>query len=564
MASKLQNMTQTMALTTRKGVGSQRWQRPVYRDGLAPCNDACPAGENVQGWLAEAQAGRYREAWEALTAANPLPAIHGRACYHPCETACNRGQLDASVGINSVERFLGDRALEEGWAFPEAPASGKRVLVVGAGPAGLSCAYHLARRGHRVEIHDANPEAGGMLQYGIPSYRLPRDVVQHEAARILAMPNVELVPNHRIDDLRAAREEGSFDAVFVSVGAQISNHTNIPTVDGRKLADALSVLEEAKRDESTRLGRVVAIVGGGNVAIDAARTARRLGAQEAIVIYRRDAGHMRALESETHEALVEGVRMKWMSVVTGFSAEGVTVEKVAPGPDGALLPTGEVERLDADAVLLAIGEHSDLSLLAQYGSIHTTAHDEVVVDDSYMTGEAGIFAGGDCIGGARTMTAAVGHGRKAAAAIDDWLAGRKAATPPARTLIGFEKLHLPDYLEAPRQTQAELPPAARAGFGEVTAGLDEPEACFESQRCLSCGNCFECDNCYAACPEQAIARRGPGLGYAVDLDLCTGCAVCFEQCPCHAIEMIEEPASAAAVLGSLGEPLAPGGFKVRP
>lgn len=563
MAFKLDDMTQVLALTTRKGVGSLRWQKPQWIDFLPPCNHACPAGEDIQAWLALAQAGRHEEAWRTLVENNPLPSTHGRACYHPCESSCNRAALDAPIAIHAVERFLGDLASDNAWTVPVAAPSGKRVLIVGAGPAGLSCAWQLARRGHAVEIRDQNPNPGGMMAYGIPEYRLPRTDLQREIAHITALPGVTLRCGERVDDVARARREGGFDAAFVAVGAQLSNHLDIPAVDGRRIVDAVGLLDQVRRDERPSLGRVVVVVGGGNTAMDAARTARRLGAEEAVLVYRRDAAHMGAHPDEAEEAFAEGVKVKWVSTVQQFGAKGVVIEKMALGADGQLTPTGETEQLAADSVLLAVGQHSDLALLAGAPQA-TTAQGVVQVGEQMMTGEDGLFAGGDCIGGARTMTTAVGHGKAAARNIDAWLRGERYVHRTSHRIVNFDDLHLPGYLEAPRSQQREVPPQLRADFGEVVSGLSPAQARYEAERCLSCGNCFECDNCFAACPEQAIQRLGPGRGYAVDTELCTGCAICFEQCPCHAIEMVPEPTAATLPIGSLGEPVAPARFKVRP
>ncbi len=572
MPMRPDDMTQVLALTTRKGVGSLRWQKPAWVDLLPPCNHACPAGEDIQAWLALAQAGRHEQAWRTLVQNNPLPATHGRACYHPCESNCNRAALDAPIAIHAVERFLGDLASDSGWTVPVAAPSGKRVLVVGAGPAGLSCAWHLSRLGHAVEIRDENPGPGGMMAYGIPEYRLPRAELQREIARITAMPGVALRCGERVDDVARARRDGGFDAAFVAVGAQLSNHLDIPAVDGRRIVDAVDLLDRVRRNERPALGRVVVVVGGGNTAMDAARTAQRLGAEQALLVYRRDAAHMGAHPDEAEEAFAEGVKVKWVSTVQQFGAQGVVIEKMVLDAEGKPTPTGETEQLAADSVLLAVGQHSDLSLLAGAPAA-VIAQGVVQVGPQQMTGEEGLFAGGDCIGGARTMTTAVGHGKAAARHIDAWLRGQAYAHRKSNRIVNFDDLHLPGYLEAPRSRQQELPPELRAGFGEVVAGLSPAQARYEAARCLSCGNCFECDNCFAACPEQAINRLGRGKGYAVELELCTGCAVCFEQCPCHAIEMLPDPATAgsgkgsgaaALPLGSLGEPVAPSRFKVRP
>ena len=277
--SKQLDMTPQPDLSQKTGTGPVRTRLPVWRPALPPCNHACPAGENIQAWLALAEAGRFEAAWQRLIEENPLPAVHGRVCYHPCETACNRAQVDDAVSIHAIERFLGDEALARGWQpAPPAPASGKKVLVIGAGPSGLSCAWHLNRLGHQVEIREAGPLAGGMLRFGIPAYRLPRDVLDREVARIVAA-GVTLTLNHKVEDVLKARDEGGFDAVFMAIGAHLAKRVDIPAREAGKILDAVSFLEQASLAEEQglpppKLGRRVAIYGGGNTAMDAARTSR--------------------------------------------------------------------------------------------------------------------------------------------------------------------------------------------------------------------------------------------------------------------------------------------------
>lgn len=539
---KRSDMTPAVDLAAEPGAGPVRARRPVYVDLLPPCNNACPAGEDIQAWLALAQAGHYRAAWERLVADNPLPATHGRVCYHPCESACNRNELDAAVSIHAVERFLGDLAAERGWVFP-APAatSGKRVLVVGAGPSGLSCAYHLTRLGHAVEIHEAGPVAGGMLQFGIPAYRLPRAELAREVARIEAL-GVRIVLNRKVEDLLAARNAGGFAAVFVAIGAQLSQHVEIPARDAARVQDAVGLLREVSAGEHPLLGRRVVVYGGGNTAMDAARTARRLGADEAMIVYRRDRAHMPAHAFEADEALAEGVKIKWLTTIREIAGPDLTVERMTIGADGRPMPTGEIETLSADAVVLALGQATDSGFLHRVPGIGFRPDGSVIVGPDMMTGETGIFAGGDMVPGPRSVTVAVGHGKRAARHIDAWLRDSPHAEPERPPVVGFAMLHLPVFSDAEPTAQRELPLAERLGFTEITAGLAPREAQREAQRCLSCGVCFECDNCYAACPEDAIIKLGPGNRYRYVYAKCTGCATCFEQCPCHAIEMIAEPA----------------------
>ncbi|MFO1407890.1 MAG: NAD(P)-binding protein [Steroidobacteraceae bacterium] len=520
--------------------GSWRTVRPVYVDRLPPCNDACPAGENIQGWLFHAEAGEYERAWRLLVRDNPLPAVMGRVCYHPCEGACNRGRLDECVGINAIERFLGDEALRHGWQFDPPPApSGKRVLVVGAGPSGLSAGYHLARLGHAVTIREAGPVAGGMMRFGIPKYRLPRDVLDAEIRRIEAL-GVAIELSAKVDDVLAARDEGRYDAVFLAVGAHIAKRAYIPAGSASKMLDAVSVLRSMEGESKPLLGRRVVVYGGGNTALDVARTAKRLGATESIIVYRRTRERMPAHESELEEALQEGVLVKWLSTIRQAGESSITVEKMRLDDSGSPVPTGEFETLEADSVVLALGQDVDLSLLDGVPGLEI--EDGVVkVDDRLMTGHAGIFAGGDMVPGERTVTVGVGHGKLAARHIDAWLRGARWTHPPRPELATYERLNTWYYSDAPRSRQPVLDAIRRQStFDEVVGSYDETTAQFEARRCLSCGNCFECDNCYGVCPDNAVVKRGPGQRYEFNYDYCKGCGLCVAECPCGAITTTPE------------------------
>jgi len=538
------DMTRPPDLTQERGTGPVRIQRPLYVDLLPPCNNACPAGENIQAWLGHAQAGRFEEAWREILRNNPLPAVHGRVCYHPCEDNCNRKRLDATVSIHAVERFLGDMALEKGWTIPiEAPPSGKKILIVGAGPSGLSAAHHLALMGHSVEIRDAGPVAGGMMHFGIPAYRMPRDVLDTEIKRIEDM-GVKIVLNHKVENLLAEKEEGGLDAAFVAVGAHISKRTDIPARDAGKVLDAVAFLRDVEHGEAPKLGRRVAIYGGGNTAMDAARVAVRLG-HEPMIIYRRDREHMPAHEFEADEAIEEGVKIHWLRTIKSIEETTFNVEVMEIDENGKPKPTGEIETLEADDLILALGQDTDTDFMRNIPGIEFQWDGCVQVSENMMTGHEGIFAGGDMVPDDRSVTIAVGHGKKAARNIDAWLRGETYVTAPKHSIATFEKLHVWFYTDAAQRPQDHADMLQRrTSFDEVVKGLSTEEATYESQRCLSCGNCFECDGCYGACPEKAVIKLGPGNRYKYDFDKCTGCAVCFEQCPCHAIEMIPEPSVA--------------------
>jgi NADPH-dependent glutamate synthase beta subunit-like oxidoreductase len=509
-------------------------------DFLPPCNNACPAGEDVQAWLALAQAGNYQRAWEKLAEQNPMPAIHGRVCYHPCETVCNRTAVDSPVSIHAVERFLGDLAIENEWQFPKPRKhTGRRVLVIGAGPSGLSAAYHLARFGHDVEIYEAGPIAGGMMHFGIPAYRLPRQVLKAEIARIENL-GVRITLDRKVTDVLAEKKKGDFDAVFIAIGAHIGKKTDIPARDAGKILDAVTFLRDVELGNAPSLGRRVAIYGGGNTAMDAARTAKRLGAEEALVIYRRDREHMPAHDFEADEALTEGVKIHWLRTIKDLDETTMTVERMEVR-DGRPVPTGEFETLEADSLILALGQSTETAFLSGIEGIEFADNGTVAVDAKMMTGYAGIFAGGDMVPSERTVTVATGHGKKAARNIDAWLRGRAYEKPSNNPLVTTEQLHVwyKTHADAAEQPHVE-PEVAVTGFDEIVAGLGEDEARYEAQRCFSCGNCFECDGCFGACPEDAIIKLGPGKRYRFIYNLCTGCGVCYEQCPCHAIEMVPE------------------------
>ncbi len=544
MSTRLRDFTPAIDLTETSGTGPVRVKKPEYVTLTPPCSNACPAGENIRGWLALAQEGRFREAWETLTAENPMPAVHGRVCYHPCESNCNRKEVDTSVSIHAVERFLGDMALAEGWKFkPVKEPSGKKVLVVGAGPSGLSAAYHLARLGHQVEIHEAGPVAGGMIHFGIPAYRMPRDELANEIKRIEDM-GVKIVLNHKVTDLDAERKAGGFDAVFVAIGAGMGKRVDIPARDAVQVLDAVNMLHDTSAGDPPLLGRRVIVYGGGNTAMDAARTAKRLGATETLIVYRRDREHMPAHEFEADEAIEEGIKIKWLTTIKEIQGDELTVERMTINDQGKPEPTGEFDKLSADAVVLALGQETDSGFLKNVPGLNFSWNGTVEVDANMMTGAEGVFAGGDMTPGDQSVTIATGHGKKAARSIDAWLNGTTYVEPEKADLVSFDKLHLPVYSDADPRTQAELEAAKRvSGFDEIIAGLSNTEAMYEAQRCYSCGDCYECDNCFAACPEDAITKLGPGRGYDIDYDKCTGCATCYYQCPCHAIEMTPEIAT---------------------
>ncbi len=391
---------------------------------------------------------------------------------------------------------------------------------------------------------EAGPLLGGMMRFGIPQYRLPRDVLEAEMQRIVAM-GVTVKLNARVARIDDAMQ--GFDAAFLAVGAHIGRRAFIPAKDSSRILDAVSVLRSMEAGDKPMLGRRVVVYGGGNTAIDVARTAKRLGATEAVIVYRRTRERMPAHDFEVEEALQEGVMVKWLSTIkqagNDASAGALTIEKMVLDAKGNPQPTGEFETLEADSLVLALGQDVDLSLLEGVPGLAVT--DGVVQVDplTMMTGRAGLFAGGDMVPAERNVTVAVGHGKKAARHIDAWLRGTVAAAPAKHALASFERLNTWYYSDAPKTVRPQLELARRtSSFDEVQGGLTEANALFEARRCLSCGNCFECDNCYGVCPDNAVIKLGPGNRFAFNFDYCKGCGVCAAECPCGAIEMVPEVA----------------------
>jgi NADPH-dependent glutamate synthase beta subunit-like oxidoreductase len=519
--------------------GSWRTERPIYVRRQPPCNNACPAGENIQAWLALAEEGRYEDAWRQIMDDNPFPAVMGRACYHPCESSCNRQYLDESVGINSVERFLGDQALTYEWKMEPGQSTGKRVMIIGAGPGGLACAYHLRRLGHDVTVFEASPRPGGMIRYGIPKYRMPREKLTAEIARIEAM-GVDIQCNARVDDILAAKQQGRFDAVFLAVGAQLPRRVDIPTEGNAVVLDALDVLRDAELDNPTRLHGRVLVYGGGNTAMDVARTAIRYGARKVTVVVFEAREHMPAHKFEVQEALEEGTELVNLRAIRKVAGKTITLEVMAPTNERWPRPTGEFETVEADVVVQAIGQSIEQDCLGKIPGLEIK--DGVIqVDDMMRTGAEGIFAGGDMAPSIRTITTSIGHGKKAARNIDAYLRGTEYVPPRKDELAKFEHMEPWYYSDAPRSHRPRLDVVRRtSGFAEIVGNLDEESAAYEARRCMSCGNCFECDNCYGVCPDNAVTKLGPGKGFEFKYDYCKGCSLCETECPCGAIKMIPE------------------------
>lgn len=524
-----------------EGTGPRRSRQPVYVDFMPPCNSACPAGENIQAWLSFAQAGNYFEAFQTILEDNPFPSVMGRVCVKPCETGCNRNHIDNTINIHAVERYIGDEAVRQKWQprFSAQP-SGKKVLVVGAGPGGLSAAYHLARMGHAVEIYEAGSHPGGLLWSGIPDYRLPKELLDAEIDRLLQM-GISIRLNYKAEDIAWEKEAGAFDAVYLAIGAQQIAAEKFTKDDSVYITDAFSFFNEIRSTTSPYVRKKVVVYGGGKLAMYLSRIIKRFDS-EVSVYFPGDKKMMPAYDYETEDALAEGVDVQLYRQITNVEKGNIQLEKMIVEKNRAV-GTGEFENVKADVLIIANRQESGSAFLRQLKEIVVNEDGTVKIDAQRMTGYEGIFAGGDMLPGEnRSATIAVGHGKKAARYIDAFLKKETYLKPDKHPTAGFRKLHMWYKTYAPQKEQDKLAPAeAIKSFDEVNAGLEEREARFEAQRCLSCGNCFECDGCFGACPEDAIIKLGKGNRYKFNYDACTGCAVCYEQCPCHAIEMITEP-----------------------
>jgi NADPH-dependent glutamate synthase beta subunit-like oxidoreductase/Pyruvate/2-oxoacid:ferredoxin oxidoreductase delta subunit len=559
--------------TTNRGGsgGSVSASRPSQVQKAAPCLVACPAGNDVRGWLntiaQHGKAGKSLDdsldlAFRELASSNPIPAVLGRVCPHPCETACNRKEKDGAVGINSVERFLGDWALERKLPLPTLAAPGsqkERIAVVGSGPAGLSCAYHLARRGYHVTVFESLPEAGGMLRYGIPDYRLPRHVLEGEVKRIAAL-GVEFRCNTSVGkDVGFGSLRTDYDAVFLAIGAHQGKKIRVEGEDGPGVYTGTGFLRQVAMGQAPTVGRRVAVIGGGDTAVDAARVSRRLppdaastakvlGA-EVTLFYRRTRDEMPAIEDEVVGANEEGIKIEYLAapVAIGRDASGkvakLTVERMRLGePDAsgrrAPVPTGERFDYECDTVITAVSQEPDFAALGDA----LTSVKWLEADANGKTSLSKVWTGGDNMG-LGLATTAVGQGRVAAGSIDAALRGTIFAESTKGPDVPVARLKLDFYQPLTRTTRGQLEPALRLvdPHAEIDKGITKEQTLEESTRCFSCGFCFGCERCWMFCTPSCfvkVGEPGPGSYYKIKLDTCDGCRKCADECPCGFLDMV--------------------------
>ncbi len=531
--------------------------RPRHIEKRPPCTDRCPSGNRIREFLTTiAQATKLgkdrdqamREAWDIYTDTSPFPSVCGRVCPAPCETECNRRELEGAVSINKVERAIGDYGRENALGLRRLTEERRpeTVAIVGAGPSGLSCAYQLARRGYGVTVFEGMEKAGGMLRYGIPGYRLPERVLDEEVQRILDLgvelrTGVKVGGEPGIDGL--LRE---YDAVYVALGAQQGVRLGLEGEDAPNVFSGVDFLNRFHHGEQLDLGDdvVAIVVGGGDTAIDAARICKRLGAN-VTVLYRRTLQEMPAIREEVEEAIAEGVNVEFLAAPAGFRKENgrvtamraIRMELGEPDASGRRRPVpieGSEFEIPASAVISAVSQAPDF---AGFESL-IDGNDWVRTDADGTTKVDGVWAGGD-VTRLALVTDAIGHGRRAAEAMDRKFRGT-AAQPDERPVVRTDRMRLDHYVTKARNEAAVLPLEDRLTDleTEVNLGFTAEQLLDEADRCMSCGHCFDCEKCWMYCQDSAIAKpmKGGEL-YGFNLGNCTGCAKCAEICPCGFIEM---------------------------
>lgn len=529
--------------------GSWRTMKPLNIMQTPPCSHSCPINNDIRGFLrllADKQ--DFDEAWHVLTRTNPLPATCGRVCPHPCEGGCNRRDFDHPLAINSAERAVGDYGLEKHLEHKKLiPKRKEKVAVIGSGPAGLSCAFHLAKRGFQVKIFEAKGEPGGMMRYGRPSYRLPKEVMNREIEAILRL-GIDLECNAKVGvNIPMDQLTQFYDAVFMGPGAQLGVPIGVPGEEVRGVYTGVDFLKMVNSGKSVEVGKDVVVVGGGNTAMDSARVAKRLGAN-VCVVYRRTRVEMPAITAEIDEAMEERIMFRYhTNPVKIIGDEGrvvgllcVQMELKEPDASGRARPVpipGSESVIPADTVIMATGQAVDYDGL----EVQKLDNKWISTNEMQMTSIDKVFAGGDAVLGLETVSAAIGQGMRAAEAIEDYVEGQVESRLSPPPVIYSKDLNTYYYQKSRRFQREALPVHIRLkGFSEIYPAFDRAEITQEAGRCFSCGLCYNCANCYMYCPDNAVKKGKSGTTYEFDLDFCKGCGLCAKECPCHYIQMTLE------------------------
>ena len=532
--------------------------RPKHAEKMPPCRNTCPSGNSIREFVTTiAQAERLgksaeqalQQAWEVYTNTSPFPAVCGRVCPAPCETECNRKELEGAISINKIERAIGDFGIDKGLSLVALTEEQKpqKVAVAGGGPSGLSCAYQLARRGYGVTVFESLQKAGGMLRWGIPGYRLPESVLDAEIQKIVDV-GVEIKYGVRIgEDTSLDELRESYDAVYIALGAQQGVSLGVDGEDAPNVFSGVDFLSRFHHGEQLDLGKdvVVIVVGGGDTAIDAARICKRLGAN-VTVLYRRTIDEMPAIREEVEEAIEEGITIEFLAAPLGFKKEGdlvtamqcIRMELGEPDDSGRRRPVpieGSEFEIPASAIISAISQSPDFS---GFESLIVSGGKWLHVDSEGATHVDGVWAGGDSTQ-LDLVTTAVGHGRRAAESMDRKFRGAEDE-PEKMEIVRTDRMRLDHYEKADRNEPSALGVEERlVGVEtEVNKGLTDDQVLAESRRCMSCGYCFDCEKCWLYCQDQAINKpMEKGVLYTFKLENCTGCKKCAEECPCGFIDM---------------------------
>jgi len=525
----------TIALVNK--TGSWRYVKPVHEEKMPPCNNACPAGNDIQGFIKLIREEKLLDAWRLIKKTSPLPGICGRVCPHPCEKECNRGKYDEAMSIHVLERLVADYAIsQKATEKSKVAAKKEKIAIVGSGPAGLSCAHFLAQEGYQVTVFEALPEVGGMLRVGIPKYRLPRKILDKEIADIEAL-GVTFKTNAKIKDINELKE---YDALFIATGAHVSRKLDVPGEDAAGVISGTEFLRQLNLNGKSKIGKNVIVVGGGNTAIDAARSAIRLGSK-ATIVYRRTRDEMPAVEDEIEAVGKEGIEIVYLAAPTKIIAQDGKIKEVecvrmklgAPDASGRKRPVpieGSTFKIKADTVITAIGEASDLSLLPK---------DIKLVEKGIKAKGMQIFGGGDAVTGAGRVVDAVASGRRAARFIGNALSGTPIEEKQAKSLAKYKEINTAYF---PQQAAARMPELSAvkrtANFSEINRGIPAEKGVMEAKRCFSCGVCRECNNCLYFCPDICVSVKDGK--YEFDYDYCKGCGICSHECCAGVICMVQE------------------------